>query len=154
VTVEQIVNGQYQHWMALLQAGTFNDIASQTNLLALNATIEAARAGDAGKGFAVVAGEVKNLASQTAKATDEISKQISAVQTATKEAVNANPGGALPRTRPHATQRLSGPHRVRGPAGLGAWANPQQKPSLILWLRAITCLTPRVPNAGTCPQPP
>ena len=65
------------------------NIASQTNLLALNATIEAARAGDAGKGFAVVASEVKNLAQQTAKATDEIGKQISQVQSATSEAVAA-----------------------------------------------------------------
>ncbi len=69
--------------------GLINDIAGQTNLLALNATIEAARAGDAGKGFAVVASEVKNLAAQTAKATEEISEQINAVQLETNNAVGA-----------------------------------------------------------------
>jgi methyl-accepting chemotaxis protein len=66
-----------------------SDIAGQTNLLALNATIEAARAGEAGKGFAVVASEVKSLASQTAKATEEIAAQIAAVRDVTEQAVGA-----------------------------------------------------------------
>ncbi len=69
--------------------GLITDIASQTNLLALNATIEAARAGDAGKGFAVVASEVKSLANQTGKATEEIGAQVTQIQAATKEAVEA-----------------------------------------------------------------
>jgi len=75
-------SGQIEQVVSLI-----NDIASQTNLLALNATIEAARAGESGKGFAVVASEVKNLANQTAKATEDIKTQVSEIQAATTTAV-------------------------------------------------------------------
>jgi methyl-accepting chemotaxis protein len=82
-----------------------NGIAAQTNLLALNATIEAARAGEAGKGFAVVAGEVKNLANQTARATEDIGRQIEDIQTATSDAVSAI--GTMGKTITHINEAVA-----------------------------------------------
>jgi len=87
---DEIVRGLAQNAVLIGEVvNMISGIAAQTNLLALNATIEAARAGDAGKGFAVVASEVKSLANQTAKATEQISGQISAVRDVTEEAVKA-----------------------------------------------------------------
>jgi methyl-accepting chemotaxis protein len=88
--------------------GLIRDIAGQTNLLALNATIEAARAGDAGRGFAVVAQEVKSLANQTARATDDIAHKIAAIQAATRQTVDAN--GSIRET---VGEVQSSAHRIR-----------------------------------------
>jgi len=88
VKVSQALSSHVEAIESIL--GLIRDIAGQTNLLALNATIEAARAGDAGRGFAVVAQEVKSLASQTARATDDITAKITAIQQATRHTVDAN----------------------------------------------------------------
>ena len=88
VKVSQALSSHVEAIESIL--GLIRDIAGQTNLLALNATIEAARAGDAGRGFAVVAQEVKSLASQTARATDDITAKITAITSATRETVEAN----------------------------------------------------------------
>nr|WP_254447632.1 methyl-accepting chemotaxis protein [Sphingomonas sp. ID1715] len=88
VLVSEALSNHAQSIESIL--GLIRDIAGQTNLLALNATIEAARAGDAGRGFAVVAQEVKSLANQTARATDDIAAKIAAIQAATRTTVDAN----------------------------------------------------------------
>jgi len=88
VKVSQALSAHVEAIESIL--GLIRDIAGQTNLLALNATIEAARAGDAGRGFAVVAQEVKSLAAQTARATDDITNKITAIQQATRQTVEAN----------------------------------------------------------------
>jgi methyl-accepting chemotaxis protein len=88
VTVADALSGHAHAIESIL--GLIRDIAGQTNLLALNATIEAARAGDAGRGFAVVAQEVKSLASQTARATDDIAAKIAAIQAASRQTLDVN----------------------------------------------------------------
>jgi methyl-accepting chemotaxis protein len=88
VAVADALSGHAQAIESIL--GLIRDIAGQTNLLALNATIEAARAGDAGRGFAVVAQEVKSLASQTARATDDIAAKIAAIQSASRQTLDVN----------------------------------------------------------------
>jgi methyl-accepting chemotaxis protein len=120
-----------------------NDIAGQTNLLALNATIEAARAGEAGKGFAVVASEVKNLATQTARATEDISAQISAIQSATGRTVDAIHGIAdtireiksISDEMAHSVERQGGATQEIAKSAHGMSQNTQSTAGIIATMR-------------------
>ncbi|QQR69601.1 MAG: cache domain-containing protein [Alphaproteobacteria bacterium] len=131
-----------------------NEIAGQTNLLALNATIEAARAGEAGKGFAVVASEVKALANQTAKATEDISRQIVAIQTETGNAVGAirNIGGTIGRIS-EITTTIAAAVEEQGAATQEISRNVQQASSRTHEVsNSITGVLESVNNTGTVAQ--
>jgi len=131
--------------------GLINTIAAQTNLLALNATIEAARAGEAGRGFAVVASEVKSLASQTARATEEISEQIADIQKVAGEAIDAIKGiGSIiarsmkwrPRSQPRSSNRAPPPRRL--PA---ARSTPRKAPRTSLTTSPVSKPAPTLPRS-------